>query len=115
MAFANHTNTDVRHAFLCGQPPMPLLLGSFNEADYGSLFEYAVRPDEGLDFAPDCPHIIYFTALRPGIDQGYRFAKVLKTVAYVCVDEDEDGQPIYEKWHLKRHHNYDTTWVHAPA
>lgn len=111
MGYANHTNTDVRTAHLLGNPPMPLLLGDFREAKYGQWFEYAVRPERTFapaDFAPDCPHIIY-------MNESYRFAKVLKTVAWVCVDEDEDGQPVYEKWHLKGHHHYDTTWVHAPA
>lgn len=109
MGYALHTNTDVRHAFLCGKPPMPLLLGTFTEADHGHGFEYAVRPANSFapaDFAADCPHIVY-------MNDSYRFAKVLKTVAFVCVDETEDGQPVYEKWQLKGHHTYDTTWVHA--
>lgn len=112
MAFAPHSNTDVRTAYLLGRS-MPLLLGSFRESSEGNLFEYAVRPDEGIDFAPDCPHIVYITALRPGIDQGYRYARVLKTVAWICVDEDADGQPVYEKWGIKKHHHYDTSWVRA--
>lgn len=106
---AGYSNTDVRVAHLLGKPPMPLLLGCFFEADYGNLFEYAVRPEKTFapaDFAADCPHIIY-------MNESYRFAKVLKTVAWICVDEDENGQPVYEKWKLKKHHNYDTTWVYA--
>jgi hypothetical protein len=31
---------------------------------------------------------------------------VKKTVAYVCVDEDEFGLPVVEKWHIKRHRQY---------
>lgn len=109
MGYANHTNTDVRHAHLMGNPSMPLLLGCFTEADYGNLFEYAVRPEKTFapaDFAADCPHIVF-------MNESYRFAKVLKTVAWICVDEDENGQPVYEKWQLKKHRNYDTTWVYA--
>ena len=108
MGYANHTNDDVRHALRCNSPnPPPLLLGCFAEADRGNYFEYAVRPEKTFapaDFAEDCPHIIY-------MNESYRFAKVLKTVAWVCVDEDESGQPVYEKWQLKKHHNYDTVWV----
>lgn len=33
---------------------------------------------------------------------GTRPANVLKTVAYVSVDEDENGLPVLEKWHLSR-------------
>lgn len=112
MGYALHTNTDVRNAFLTNQPPMPLVLGCFTEADEGHQFEYAVRLNERsfapADFAADCPHIVF-------MNESYRFAKVLKTVAWICVDEDEDGQPVYEKWHLKQHRNYDTSWVHASA
>ena len=109
MGFALHTNTDVRHAHLTGQPPMPLLLGEFRETECGHWFQYAVRPERTFaptDFAPDCPHIVY-------MNESYRFARVLKTVAWVCTDEDADGQPVYEKWQIKNHRNYDTTWVHA--
>ena len=28
--------------------------------------------------------------------------------AYVCVDEDDYGQPVVEKWHIKRHREYST-------
>jgi hypothetical protein len=32
-----------------------------------------------------------------------RTATVKKTVAYVAVDEDEFGNPVVEKWQIKRH------------
>lgn len=103
--FAPHTNTDVQIAHLCGNPsPPPLLLGSFREADQRNLFEYAIRPDEGIDFAPDCPHIVY-------VQDGVRYARVLKTVAWIAVGENDDGSPIYEKWTLREHHQYPTDWV----
>ena len=48
-----------------------------------------------------------------GIDNGFkheiaicdgsvRFANIKKTVAYVCIGEDECGKPIVEKWSIKR-------------
>ena len=37
---------------------------------------------------------------------GYRYANVKKTVAYVCVDEDEFGAPVLEKWQLKNNNVY---------
>ena len=33
---------------------------------------------------------------------GQRYAKVLKTVAYIAVDEDPNGQPVLEKWEISR-------------
>ena len=79
MGYAPHTNTDIRNGAV-----LPLILGSFIEADYGHTFEYAIRPDEGIDFAPDCPHIVY-------VADRIRYARVLKTVAYIAVDDDDDG------------------------
>jgi hypothetical protein len=106
MAFALHTNTDVQIAHRAGTT-MPLLLGSFREADRGHLFEYAARPDRTFapaGFAPECPHIVY-------VNESYRFARVLKTVAWVCVDEDENGEPVMERWDIRQHRHYDTGWV----
>lgn len=103
MAYAPHTNTDFAH----GQD-VPLLLGSFREAEYGHTFEYAVRPNDGVDFAPDAPHIIY---VGGAVGDRTRYAKVLKTVAWVATDEDAEGQPVWQKWAIKEHHNYDTAWA----
>lgn len=107
MAFAPHTNEkaifDVN---------TPIILGGFDEKENGNFFEYAIRPDEGIDFAPDCPHIVYVTNKIEGVEHGFRYAKVLKTVAWVVVDEDDNGEPVYEKWNIKGHRFYDTEWVH---
>lgn len=103
---APHTNSDVRSALLVGNPaPPPLLLGCFREAEQGRYFEYAVRPDEGIDFAPNCPHIVY-------VQDGFRYAKVMKTVAWIVVGESEYDTPVYEKWTIREHRYYDTGWVH---
>ena len=109
MAFAPHTNTDVHDTKDYNK--FPLVLGSFVEKERGRIFEYAIRPDEGIDFAPDCPHIVYVTNPTAGADHGFRYAKVIKTVAWIVVDEDEGGDPIYEKWEIKQHRHYDTSWV----
>lgn len=47
---------------------------------------------EGLDF----PHEVFM------IDGSTRFARVLKTVAHVVVDETDDGKPVVEKWFIVR-------------
>lgn len=102
---APHSNSDVRSALLVGNPsPPPLLLGCFREAEQNRYFEYAIRPDEGIDFAPDCPHIVY-------VLDGFRYAKVLKTVAWIAVGENDDGSPVLEKWAIREHRHYDTEWV----
>ena len=36
-----------------------------------------------------------------------RYAQLLKTVAYVVVDEDENGSPVVEKWYIKGHRQYE--------
>ena len=36
---------------------------------------------------------------------GYRAGMVLRTVAYVVVDEHE-GKPVVEKWNIKKHNTY---------
>ncbi len=70
------------------------ILGRFDEKENGHLFEY---------FA-DNGHCL---------DSGFRYGKVLKTVAYVAVDEDEYGNPVFEKWQLKQrtHFEYDRSRV----
>ena len=37
---------------------------------------------------------------------GIRFAKILKTIAYVAIDEDENGLPILERWEFVKHEKY---------
>jgi len=39
---------------------------------------------------------------NPVNDSGWRYAKVLKTVAYIVTDENEYGDPVVEKWEIKR-------------
>lgn len=108
MSFAPHTNTDVRHQLSMGlvPTPAPLVLGSFNNSNAG-VYEYAERRGFPDSFAPDFPHIVYVGTGET------RLAKVLKTVAYVVIDEAADGSPVVEKWSLRSHRAYDTSWVRA--
>lgn len=79
-------------------------LGSFVEKDYCHLFEYSVN-DHAFDWASqeDFPHLVWV-----GPDQASpRYARVLKTVAYVVTDEDEFGQPVVEKWEIKKNRVYE--------
>lgn len=110
MAYAPHTNEHVRDQLRAGivPTPLPLILGGIWNHDAAGVFEYAERrwPDD--TFAPDMPHVLYV-----GPHQEARLAKVLKTVAYVVVGEDACGEPVVEKWALRRHDTYPTQWVRA--
>ena len=104
MAFAAHTNTDYGHG-----KDVPLILGQFRESEHGQFFEYAARPEGfGGDFAPDARHLVYVSG--GGV---FRFARVLKTVAYVVVGEEENETPIEERWSIKLHNRYPTDWAEA--
>lgn len=79
-------------------------LGSFVEKDYSHLFEFSVN-DHDFAWAPqeDFPHLVW---VGPGYEVQPRYARVLKTVAYVVVNEDEFGRPVIEKWSIKKNRSY---------
>lgn len=74
------------------------LVGYFREKEFGRPFEYKLNDNPAF---PDIPHLVF---VGPEGDQ-LRFAKVLKSVAYVAVDEDENGL-VFEKWYIKGHRFY---------
>ena len=75
------------------------ILGAFNECRQGNRFEFTSRSEEEKNtFAPDYPHKV-FVGLW-GFEES-RAARVLKTIAYVVVDEDAEGNPVVEKWSTK--------------
>ena len=88
MAFWTHTKAPV---------------GRFVEREVGNYFEYSLNDDD-FDFCKEFAHKVWVGGLVN--DQGYRYANVKKTVAYVCVDEDEYGQPVVEKWDIKQNVEY---------
>lgn len=99
MAFAPIRDMDLR-----------LTRGEFREADYGNWFNYSA-PEEG-EFRPDTIPAEYDVKVYVGDgningDQGFRWAKVLQTVAYIVTDEDENGNLVVEKWFLKSHNRYN--------
>lgn len=79
------------------------IAGTFTHAETGKHFTYVPTTDEWA----------LSMGLLDTIDvlDGVRFAKVLKTVAYVAVDEAEDGSVVFEKWPLRSH----TTWAEVAA
>lgn len=69
------------------------VIGCFEERTYGKAFEYRTTTNP---WAID--HKLYHEIF---VLDGVRFGNVLKTVAYVCTDEDATGQPVIEKWFIK--------------
>lgn len=78
-----------------------LVRGQFRN-EFDNLYEYAA-PAEG-EFVPWAEYGMKVFVGPMG--EEHRFAKVLKTVAYVVVDEAADGSPVVEKWAIKSHREY---------
>ncbi len=88
MAFAPSSEYDLNN-----------VAGFFREKDHDNPFEYSKvseTPFEGYD------RKVWVGPLQCE----YRYAKILKTVAYIVVDEDATGGPVVEKWFLKDHRVY---------
>ena len=81
------------------------IIGIFDEKECGNYFEFS-HNDDDLDFAKEFPHKVWVTN-ESNYDHGYRYATVKKTVAYVVVDEDDNGDPVVEKWNIKGHRVYE--------
>ena len=79
-------------------------IGVFVEKDTGNYFEFSVNDDPYNGFNEDFPHKIWVGGLVN--DQGYRYGNVMKTRVVICVDEDEFGLPVTEKWYIKKHREY---------
>ena len=76
--------------------------GAFIEKDHGNFFEYDLH---GEDTFAGYPHRVWVSE-NPVNDSGWRYALVKKTVAYIVVDEADDGQPVVIKWSIKGHLSY---------
>ena len=86
------------------------VIGRFDEKDNGRLFEYSENRETegwGADHKEELPRKIWvstplFSKQGHCLDSGFRYGRVLKTVAYIALDEDEFGNPVFEKWSLKQ-------------
>ena len=73
------------------------IMGRFHEKETGNLFEFSLNNDNNLEFpVAEYPHKIWVTTPVSGIDQGYRYGKVLRTRCHIVCDEDRT-----EVWHFK--------------
>jgi len=75
--------------------------GAFVEKEMGNHFEFSLND---RDTWCDYPHKIWVGDV---VGQGYRYGTVKKTVAYIAVDEDENGLPVVEKWSIKNYREYN--------
>ena len=81
-------------------------IGAFQERDTGNWFEWSINNDVLNNINEDFPHKVWTGGAGVCGDQGYRYAHVMKTRVVVCVDEDEFGLPVVEKWYTKKHNVY---------
>lgn len=79
-------------------------IGEFQEVDYGKYFSYR-KVQEG-EF-PQSWIEQGFDKVITFVDDNIRLAKVLKTVVYIVTDEDEEGNPVVDKWNIKKHYRYE--------
>ena len=88
------------------------VLGCFVEKSAGNFFEFSTNPE--LTLAPpahggkniEFPHRVWVTTPRDGIDSGWRYARVGKTVVHIIIDEIDD-KLVVEKWNIKGHQHYE--------
>jgi len=79
-------------------------IGSFVEKSAGNTFEFSVNDEQGE--MPEWPHRVWVASGKIANDSGWRYAKVMQTVAYIVVDENDYGEAVVEKWNIKNHREY---------
>lgn len=73
--------------------PQNTVIGEFVIPEFNTRFDFCKTSDEWA-----VSHDLQFEIHTTG---GVRFARILKTVAYVAVDENTDGTPKLEKWNIR--------------
>tara|TARA_R110002074_G_scaffold140592_1_gene286775 strand:- start:4507 stop:4875 length:369 start_codon:yes stop_codon:yes gene_type:complete len=76
--------------------------GSFLLKENDNFFEFSTNNETG--FGEEYPHKVWVTTPW-NMDQGFRFAIVKKTVAYILTT-DANGDDVVEKWNIKQHRKY---------
>ncbi len=74
-------------------------LGEFRNLETNKWFSYTKNTTECWKQYP------FLVAVGPNAEE-VRYARILKTVVYIVVDEDEYGLPVEEKWLIK--HQWST-------
>ena len=73
-------------------------IGYFVEKEYQREFTYRKTTNE---WALEHGFEYEFDVLN--LNASTRFCNVKKTRAYICLDEDEQGQPVVQTWVLSEH------------
>jgi len=79
-------------------------IGVFVEKDTGNYFEFSENTDLTQGFG--LPHKIWVGGEGVCGMKGYRYGTVKKTVVYIITDEDAYGNPVVEKWSVKKYKEY---------
>jgi hypothetical protein len=79
-------------------------IGAFVEKSVGNTFEFSTNDEQGE--APEWPHRVWVASGKIAHDSGWRYARVMKTVAYIVVDENDYGEAVVEKWDIKNYRTY---------
>lgn len=74
--------------------------GAFIERDHKKTFEYSAHILSEWDREHGFDYRVFTGPLGET-----RPARILKTVAYVCIDEDFSGNPVVEKWYIRHQWN----------
>lgn len=82
---------------LASTSQMTSVVGQFQHKETGKYFEFRKTVNTTV---PGFEHYPYEVFVGPQAES-VRFARILKTVAYIAVDEDENGNPVEEKWPIK--------------
>ena len=77
------------------------LVGQFKEKSAGKTHEYSLVEDKDKFREWGGDWFMYRHKLWTM--DGYRYALIKKTVAYIVVDEDDAGLPVIEKWDISNH------------
>tara|TARA_R110002020_G_scaffold43245_2_gene125939 strand:- start:359 stop:640 length:282 start_codon:yes stop_codon:yes gene_type:complete len=80
-------------------------VGRFVEKSVGNTFEWSVN-DNPFGLPETWGSYRHKVWVNDPIGQGFRYANVYKTCAYVVVGEDESGKTIEERWDIKNRHEY---------
>lgn len=76
------------------------VVGQFQHKETRKFFEFRKTVDRTVRGFEAYPYEVFVGPSAESV----RFARILKTVAYIAVDEDECGNPVEEKWPIKMIH-----------
>ena len=79
-------------------------IGSFVEKSVGLTHEYSLI-EEKDKFHGWGDNWRYYKH-KLWTQDGYRYALIKKTVAYIVIGEDASSMPIVEKWDIKQHYKF---------